>query len=193
MPKEKSSAKWIETGYNLFAHEGPEGIHIEKIARIVGLNKSSFYHFFGTMEIFYEQLMLHHNNTVDLALKDGKSAQSLDPDYLNKVVKHKVTFMVQVQLSRHRSTPLFSKAYLSANQKIEQSIILLWNKHLGIINNRDLSLLCLRFLRDTFYSRISFEDFNYNFLHDLAMEARKIIQEIRYGKNIFKNLQDDPV
>src|SRR5688500_2049134 len=97
----KNSAKWIETGYNLFAIEGPEGVHIEKIARILGANKSSFYHFFGTLEIFFDELILHHYDKIDLALKDCKNARSLDPEYLDQVVQHKVAFMVQVQLARH--------------------------------------------------------------------------------------------
>jgi AcrR family transcriptional regulator len=178
----KNSAKWIETGYNLLADPGPEGVHIEKIARILRTNKSSFYHFFGTLEIFYDELMQHHYDKVDLVLNDCKHARSLDPEYLEQVVKHKVTIMVQVQLARHKNIPLFSKAYLHVNQKIDRSILHLWNKHLGVLDNDNLSLLCLNFVRDTFYSRVSFENFTYEFLHDIAVEAKKIVDEIRQGK-----------
>src|SRR5688572_24786943 len=152
----KNSAKWIETGYNLLAVNGPEGVHIEKMARILRANKSSFYHFFGTLEIFLDELMLHHYDKVDLVLNDCKNARSLDPEYLEQVVKHKVTFMVQVQLARHKNIPLFSKACLHVNQKMDRSILQLWNKHLGVFDNDNLSLLCLNFVRDTFYSRVSF-------------------------------------
>jgi AcrR family transcriptional regulator len=178
----KNSAKWIETGYNLLAINGPEGVHIETIARILAANKSSFYHFFGTLEIFYDELMLHHYNKIDLALNDCKIARSLDPEYLEQVLKHRDAFMVQVQLSRHKNIPLFSKAFLLVNQKIDQSVLPVWNKHLGVFDNDNLSLLCLSFVRDTFYSRISFETFTYEFLHDIAVEAKKIVEEIREGK-----------
>lgn len=179
---QKTSTKWIETGYNLLAIAGPGGVHIEKIARILEANKSSFYHFFGTMEIFYDELILHHYERIDMVLNECKNLQSLDPEYLVQMVKHKVIFMVQVQLARQKNDPLFSKASLHINQKIDQSILRLWNKHIGIFDNDVLSLLYLNFVRDTFYSRVTFENFTYGFLHDMAVEAKKIVDEIRQGK-----------
>lgn len=178
----KSSAKWVETGYNLLAMNGPEGVHIEAIARILDANKSSFYHFFGTMEIFYDELMLHHYDMIDIALTDCQNAQCLDPDYLIYVVKHKIAFMVQVQLSRHKRIPSFSKAYLIVNQKIDESVLLLWNKYLGLLDNDNVALLYLSFVRDTVYSRVSFDTFTYNFLHEIAIGAKQIVEEIRQGK-----------
>ena len=182
MAKENSATKWLETGYTVFAHEGPDGLQIEKIARLLALNKSSFYHYFGTLEIFYELLVQHHYNKIDAAVRDAREAKNLDPDYLDTIVKHKVTFMVQMQLTRHTSNPLFSKACLKVHQKIDQSIIFLWNKHLGLTNNDEVSLLYLGFVRDTFYARISFENFNYPFLHELASGAKRIVQEIQAKK-----------
>ena len=182
MAKENSATKWLETGYTLFAREGPDGVQIEKIARLLALNKSSFYHYFGTLEIFNGLLIQHHYNKIDVAIEDAQEAESLDPDYLDTIVKHKVTFMFQMQLTRHTSNALFSKACLKVNQKIDQSVILLWNKHLGLTNNDDVSLLYLGFVRDTFYARISFENFNYHFLHEIASGAKRIVQEIQEGK-----------
>jgi AcrR family transcriptional regulator len=179
MARENSATKWLETGYTIFAREGPDGIQIEKIARLLALNKSSFYHYFGTFEIFYELLVQHHYNRIDMAMKDAQVATCLDPDYLEIVVKHKVTFMFQMQLTRYKSNALFSKACSRVNQKMDESVILLWNKHLGVIDNDDLSLLFLGFVRDSFYARVSFENFNYYFLHDLVSGARRIVEEIR--------------
>jgi AcrR family transcriptional regulator len=189
MSKENTAAKWLETGYTVFAREGPEGIQIERLARILSLNKSGFYHYFGTLEIFYEMLVQHHYNRVDVAINDAQDAQSLDPDYLNVIVHHKVTFLVQMQLIRHKSNALFSKAYSIVNQKIDQSVIRLWNKHLSLIDNDDLSLLFLGFVRDALYARVSFENFNYFFLHDLATEAKRIMEEIQQKKISLKKFE----
>jgi AcrR family transcriptional regulator len=182
MAKENSATKWLQTGYTVFAHEGPDGIQIERIARIMALNKSSFYHYFGTLEIFFEMLVKYHYNRIDVAIKDADEAENFDPDYLDTIVRHKVTFMVQMQLSRHKNNTMFSKAYSKVNEKIDQSVILLWNKHLGLTNNDDVSLLYLGFVRDTIFARISFENFNYHFLHELASEAKRIVEEIQKGK-----------
>jgi len=182
MAKENTATKWLEAGYNVFAREGPEGIQVERIARILALNKSGFYHYFGTLEIFYELFVQYHYNRVDAAINDAQNARSLDPDYLNIIVKHKITFLVQMQLIRYKSNELFSKAYLQVNQKIDQSVIQLWSKHLGLIDNDDLSLLFLGFVRDSFYARVTFENFNYYFLHTLASEAKKITEELQHKK-----------
>ena len=37
---------WITLGYNIFALEGINGLKIERLAKMAGKNKSSFYHFF---------------------------------------------------------------------------------------------------------------------------------------------------
>jgi hypothetical protein len=182
MEKEKTSEKWLEMGYDLFAHEGPDGIHVERIARILNLNKSSFYHFFGTMEIFYEHLMVHHYNAMQLALDECKSAQTFDPEYLNTAIKHKVAFMAQVQLNQHKSNPVFTQAHQKINQKIDQSIGEIWNKYQTVAYKGHPYLLYLGFVRDAFYARVTFANFNYNFLRALLTEAKAIVHEIQFGK-----------
>jgi len=44
MYKQNSKEKWIEAGYELFAREGLKEVRIERLARDLDLNKSSFYH-----------------------------------------------------------------------------------------------------------------------------------------------------
>jgi len=177
LSKEQTSLKWIETGYHLFAHEGPNGIHIEKIARLLELNKSSFYHHFGTLEVFYEELVHYHYQRIDRVMKDVQSSQNLDPDYLYQVIKHKITFLSQVQFVRHKGNPLFAATVLKVNQRIDQSAIQLWKKHVQF-NNDELALKCLSFLRDTFYARVTSDNFNYTFLQDLLKDSKYIVDEI---------------
>lgn len=40
--KNNSEHTWIEAGYEQFAAEGLEGIQVERLARITGLNKSGY-------------------------------------------------------------------------------------------------------------------------------------------------------
>ena len=177
MSKEPTSPKWLETAYQLFAHEGPGGIHIERIARLLNLNKSSFYHHFGTLEVFYDALVQYHYQRIDHAMKDLQTSQNLDPDYIEQALKHKVTFMCQAQLVRNKNNPLFAIAVIKVNQKIDQSVIHLWQKHLQI-SNTDLALKYLSFIRDTFYARVSFDNFNYSFLQGLIKDSKYIVDEI---------------
>ena len=60
MEKAKNSSVWTEVGYNLFAEEGIEGIQVERLARILQLNKSGFYHYFGDIDGYCEELINLH-------------------------------------------------------------------------------------------------------------------------------------
>lgn len=51
---------WIEKGYSEFAKEGPRGLVIGRLARLVGKNKSSFYHYFADVRSFQEDLLSFH-------------------------------------------------------------------------------------------------------------------------------------
>jgi len=48
---------WIENGYKAFAYEGPTSFKVERLAKATNKNKSSFYHFFGDMEVFTNKLL----------------------------------------------------------------------------------------------------------------------------------------
>jgi len=49
---------WIKLGYRLFAEEGISGIIVEKMAKKLKVNKSSFYWHFKTKKDFIEQLIM---------------------------------------------------------------------------------------------------------------------------------------
>lgn len=58
MPKQVAEKEdWIKRGYALFAQEGEKGIVIEKIARQLKCNKSSFYWHFKTKQEFILQIV----------------------------------------------------------------------------------------------------------------------------------------
>ena len=49
---------WINLGYRLFSEQGVSGINVEKMAKILKINKSSFYWHFKTKKDFIEQLTM---------------------------------------------------------------------------------------------------------------------------------------
>src|SRR5690349_6085614 len=100
MSKIKNSLAWVEGGYNQFALEGLDGLHIEPLARKLVLNKSGFYHYFGDLEGFSSELLHLHESKVTQFLQEIKETKTLDPDYLNLLVKYSTTVMFQTQLMR---------------------------------------------------------------------------------------------
>ena len=49
---------WINLGYGLFSEQGVSGIIVEKMAKTLKVNKSSFYWHFKTKKDFIEQLTM---------------------------------------------------------------------------------------------------------------------------------------
>jgi AcrR family transcriptional regulator len=180
--REPSLKKWIETGYKLFAEEGPEGIQVERLARILNRNKSGFYHYFGDMESFSGELMKHHYKLFDQFLKDVESCTNVDPESVKVLIKHKVTVMAQMHLVRNKSNPMFYGSHQALDDNVSQAMQPIWAKHLNISNNPELVSQYFSMIRDMFYSRITWSNFTYDFLSGIAEEAKDIITRIHTEK-----------
>ncbi len=173
-----NSPIWIKAGYDLFAQEGHEGLQVERLARILGLNKSGFYHYFGNHDIYFEYLVQHHHEQVDRLVRDIGTIQRFDPDYLEVMLHHRDTVMATMQLVRNRHIKLFEKAFTETNHKIDQALLPIWSLYLGIPHQPELAQRYQAMVRDVFYSRVKPELMNYEFLHDLYSEAKSLVEEI---------------
>ena len=188
MTGSKSSEMWLAAGYELFAMEGPDGLQIERLARITSHNKSGFYHYFGNLDIYCEQLILRHYRYFNFFLNDVMTCNNVDPEYLLVLLKHKVTVMGQLQMVRCKSHQLFSGAHKEPDEKVVQVGQKIWANHIDIHDNPDLVAQYHSIIRDMFYSRISFENFNYDFLHHLANEAREVVMKIHRKQDTVSKL-----
>src|SRR5918995_586678 len=100
---------WAETGYDLFAHDGLEGMQVERLARIVNLNKSGFYHYFGDLDGYLEFLLAMHERKLEIYFDEVKRTKTIDPEYLHLLIKYKVPTLFHMQLLRMRDRPEFYK------------------------------------------------------------------------------------
>jgi AcrR family transcriptional regulator len=177
MEKAKNLSVWTEGGYPLFAEEGRDGIQVERLARILQLNKSGFYHYFGDLDGYYEELIKLHKRKADLFLADVAKVKSIDPDYLMVLVQHKVPCMFHLQLIRSKDNPLFYKTAEKIDQQEDTLIGELWSDYLGF-HDPGLAIRYFNIVRDMLYARVSFKNFDYHFLHNLMTEARAAMQQV---------------
>jgi|SRR5882762_3149705 len=183
MEKAKNSTAWIEEGYNLFAHEGLGGIQVERLARILQLNKSGFYHYFGDVEVYCEELLKLHEIKANLYFDAVREAKRIDPDYFQILIDFKVAAMFHTQLTRMPNKPLYYNLARKIDQ--EEDIVLrqLWCAYLGVENEPDLAMRYFNIVRDTFYARISFENMNVPFFRELLGEAKEVINALTEHKS----------
>jgi len=169
---------WIQAGYNLFSQEGHEGIQIERLARILDLNKSGFYHFFGDRDTFFEHLMLYHTSVADQFKKEIDACSSFDPGYLEVVMKYKVPILINNQLVRNRHIKIFEHTFTEISNKVKPSVTRVWSEYLGISEWPELTIRYFEMIQGTFYSRVTQDNFEYEFVRALSEEVKMIIKQM---------------
>jgi AcrR family transcriptional regulator len=178
MERAKNSFAWTELGYTLFAEEGEEGLQVERLARILKLNKSGFYHYFGDQEGFCDELLKLHEHKANLFLDDVATVKFIDPDYLLVCVKHKIPIMFHQHLIRRKDKPSF---YMTADNIDQREDVLLrdrWTEYLGLQDNPTLAMRYFSMVRDMLYARINAKNLDYDFLHRVVSEAKAVAQQM---------------
>jgi AcrR family transcriptional regulator len=168
---------WIETGYEQFAAEGLEGIQVERLARITGLNKSGYYHYFGDRNSFLEHLMKHHESQAEMLTIDMHLMKKIDPDFIHVLLKYPITILVHMQLVRNRHDIFLAHIYNKVNEFVDRAVLPTWAEFIGTPHNHEFALKYFEQARDMFYSRITLKNLNHAFLHNLIYDAKGLVQE----------------
>ena len=180
--KELKVETWIKAGYKLLGSEGVDGIKVERIAHALDLNKSGFYHYFGSMKNYTKCLLQHH---VDLAKEIGEELRKcnvVDPDLLHLIVRYKLFFMVESQLVKGKSLRNFEEA----SKIISKEFLPLWKKTIQLPEDSSVAMPYLDILRQFFYARINSDNINYQFLRQLVSETKDVFLQVAKEKNIFR-------
>lgn len=173
-------AIWLEAGYGLFINEGQHGINVERLARVLGRNKSAFYHFFGDRETFMEFLLAYHMTKVDAFVDDIKIIDQYDPQFIDLLIKHHRVILFNSQLIKNCHHKLCDNALREINLRIDEYVLPLWSKHVGLEYDLDLSKRYHAIIRDYMYIKVTTGSFNYDFFSALASEAKLIITGLTY-------------
>lgn len=166
----KTTQGWLHVGYKIFADEGPEGIQVERLARILGVNKSSFYHFFVDKEIFMSELIKLHLEHAQRYVAEIKKLDNFDPEFIDLLVAEKEIILFHRQLNKNADNVVFRKTFIEINAVVDCEILRLWAKEIQLPPDPAFKLFDL--VRDTFYSRISPKNYS-------ATTVRQIVDEVK--------------
>ena len=143
--------KWIEMGYELFGKVGPEALNAEKLSNLVGLQRSSFYHYFKTLEGFENALFEHH-------IKQYKNFRKIIQHYVKfeqllsqEIFDHQGALAFQRQLMINQRFSRYKKCMDEALSYTLNITFKLW--HSSSMNNINLETDSILFnaLRDFFF------------------------------------------
>jgi AcrR family transcriptional regulator len=183
---------WIRAGYELLGAEGMDGIKVERLAKILNLNKSGFYHYFGTMESYLKRLLHHHVNLAKTIASELSNCQNIDPALLLLIVKHKAFFLVESQLLVKSRPARCTEDVDEAGRIVNKELLPLWRKTSDIPEDSSAALGFLNIIRHFFYARMDPDNVNYAFLHGLAAETQDVLDKIMMDKHVSLHHSEGP-
>lgn len=173
---------WIELGYRFFAFEGPSGLKIERLAKGVGKNKSSFYHLFADIEVFTERLLTHHLAQAKIIAE--KESNSLnESELIEVIIQHKIDLLFNRQLRIHRENKEFENCFNQINQISIPAILPLWKNIIGLSENSSLAQMVLTLSLENFYLQITDETLNESWLKAYFENIRQMVIHFRQSQN----------
>lgn len=174
----KRQIPWVEKGYSIFANEGPSGLKVERLAKEVGKNKSSFYHHFADLEVFTSHLLDHHlHNSTNLAAKETKATNA--EELISILLEHKVDLLFNRQLRVHREIPQFEQCFTKVNEISIPGIIPLWSKIIGLSGETELASLVLHLSLENFFIQITSEALTKEWLKSYFKEIESLVSKFK--------------
>ncbi len=118
--------KWIETGYQLFGEIGLESLNVEKLSHLVGLKRSSFYHYFKDLMGFEEALFEYHDKKYQAIASVIKGYVEFEQLFNKEVFEHKDALAFQRQLLINQSISRYKECSEAVRRHTETKTFALW-------------------------------------------------------------------
>lgn len=185
--------QWLEQGYVDFAKQGPENLSISQIGKEVGASRSSFYHHFGDMDLFVDELLARHWRLCQVFNREGKAhCQNLMPDLYQLLARFDLPLQFSRQLFHHRHIPRCNYVFLRTYESSAKAFILeLFRAHMDLhLPQNDLYHLFLT-LGEAWYSRLDPNDLS---AETLGHHAADILQDLAnfMGSGVYSTLRKVP-
>jgi len=174
---------WIIKGYTTFAHDGPGGLKVERLARSVGKNKSSFYHHFADLEVFTSQLLDYHEAQAKI-LAEKEAASKNEEELCDAVLEHKLDLLFNRQLRIHRDNEEFKKCFDQISAFAVPSMLPAWKKVIGLSENTYLAEMVLMLSLENFFLQITDETLTRPWLRAYFEKIRAMIAQFKKSRVI---------
>jgi len=169
---------WIKAAYQRFATHREAGLTVEAIARDLGKNKSSFYHYFGELQVLKADMLQLHLDVSKEAGEKMKVAEQLDPDLLNIIIDHKTNFLFQKQLKLAEGDT-YKQYYDQAFGYVQASLQDKLSTALGLEQKQLFSTALLNLASDNFLLRVQEANFNLPWLRSYIEELRSLTRHVQ--------------
>lgn len=174
---------WIKQGYNTFAYEGPSAVKIERLAKSVVKNKSSFYHFFADLEVFTSRLLQYHEQQAKEMARKEIVAKTED-DLTQIIVDHKLDLLFNRQLRIHRENTTFNNCFQKINKFSLPGLLPLWKVIIGLEENNYLAQAVLMLSIENFFLQITDETLNEEWIKAYFAKIREMVRLFKASNTV---------
>jgi AcrR family transcriptional regulator len=164
--------KWLETGYRHFAEYGPEKLSINKLSKELNSSRASFYHYFGDIDVFTDQLLtMHWQIVLDFNQRGKNECTQLFPELHELLAGYPVPLSFSIQLFRHRNHPAYNYLFIKTYESSARAFILKLFAEEYNLNQPEGEMLKLWLtVGETWYSRLDLNDLSASTMQKYAEE-----------------------
>ena len=182
--------KWIEKGYEHFALFGPNNLSVNKLSKEVGFARASFYHHFGDIDIFIEELLDLHWEICQQYISIGKEeCKVLYPDLYILLSQNIVPLKFNIQLFINRNVPAYNYLFIkSYNEAAKIFILKLFSTQFDFKNDEDLFDLWIT-VGESWYSRLDMNDLSAERIEQLSKDVMNSVLKFM-SSNLYSKIQD---
>lgn len=170
---------WLQHGYRLFAENGPSGLKVEILARIVGKSKSSFYHYFSDLEAFVSLLLKMHVARASEMVDQIELTQKENFDYVAIALKFKEDILFHRQLRFHRHVSEYQNCYTEAHAIIEPIVVNILSSNNGLADHKTVVRQYFQFALEYFLFRATPPVIDADWINAFYVEVVNLMKAIR--------------
>ncbi|MEM6877898.1 MAG: TetR/AcrR family transcriptional regulator [Bacteroidota bacterium] len=174
--------EWFVKSYLMVAEQGIESLSVNLIARTVGKSKSSFYHYFGDLEMFKVALLEYHLQQATAFAEDINACQCVFPDIIDTFTNRKIDLLFHKQLRVKRKDPIFSQYIEKTYKCVEDAAMDLWTLHFGLENQKLFSRKFFAFVSEHFLFSMTIENYDAEWLVSYLEKIADLLSEMRMFK-----------
>lgn len=175
-----SKQKWIKKGYEHFALYGPKNLSVNKLSKEIGSARASFYHHFGDIEIFIEELLdMHWQINQQFCSIGARECKKYFPDLYLLLEQYPIPLKFSKQLFLNRNNPSFNYLFMKAyNASARAFILKLFSEQFGLHHNYEDTYNLWLTVGESWYSRLDSNNLS-------ALKMQQLAEEIMNSVLIF--------
>ena len=179
--KEDKQHAWIEKGYELVAQHGFNHLAVEVIARAMQKSKSSFYHYFGEMEVFKEALLAYHLQRAQLFTQDVSACTNVQPELIQVLLAYQIDVFFHKQLHIHRAESIYKNCIDRVFELNETSLTHKWIEYFDLHHKRLFARTFHRFITEHFCLLITQESYTATWITQYLQELTTMLLQLKAG------------